>query len=334
MSRSKNGNNGFSKLGAALLVGFLGVAVFSLIVIGVDSSNHSPSPSALEDSLYTLTAGYTHTAYLKPNIVYDNKTKLTGGSYAFLSLVKALSIGYQAEIHGASLNGTYVLKASIGDGETWEKTVMIKGPERFEDSFNNTLNINVTRLENIISMVLKETKTYSPSYQLIITARIQGTLRSGNHSRPLLLEVKHPITLDYSSNKLVFSATSRKISGMIGSLGPQNNRDKGYVLGSRITPYLLLVSSAGGMGAAYYALIARRKPVGDAEAEEEYKDIIVSGGEPPETPRRVEVAGLRELARIGVMLEKPVVKGPKTYYVLDGETLYTYTRIRSEEKKQ
>ena len=332
MSESKG--SGLSRLGAALLVGLLGVALFSLIVIGVDLSNHSSSPSGMEGSLYTLTAGYTHTAYLKPNIVYDNKTRLASGSYVFLSLVKALSISYEAELHGASANGTYVLKASIGDGETWEKTVMVKGPERFKGIFNNTLNINMTSLEEIISKVRKETKTYSPTYQLIITARIQGTLRSGNYSKPLLLEVKHPITLDYSSNKLVFSATSRKISGMIGSLGPQSSGDKGYMLGSRVTPYLLLVSSAGGMGAAYYALIARRRTVGDAEAEEEYKDIIVSGGEPPETPRRVEVAGLRELARIGVMLEKPVVKGPRTYYVLDGENLYTYTGSRGEEKKQ
>ena len=327
-----------SLLGIILLAALLAASVISLVIIGLDSSSSTRNEDRkAEGKSYVIYTGYNHTVLLRPNIVYDNSSYLAEKPYVFLSLVKEVKLEYYVYMGGeGSLEGEYIVDVSMGDGGTWEKSLFHREPRSLNNSVHGSVSLNMTEAEEIINKVRKETRTFTPTYLLVLTIHLRGTASIAGQSTPIRINSRHTITLDYSANRLVFSDKTRRFTGNIAALPTTSRSGRTYVLGSPLPPYLMLISSVGGAGLVYYRFFAARTEDPDKAAEKEYRDIIVGAGNPPSNGRTVEVSSLEELARIGVMLEKPVLRGPGSYYVVDGDTLYTYrgNNRRSGEKNR
>ena len=284
---------------------------------------------------------YDYIAQLKPNIIYGNKTTLTPNEGTL----------YTAIVKQINLTFTYVFNCNPKPEKTTinhQITIQVESPgrwtkklsdaetqETFElcNSLNFSMQINCTKIRELVDSIDKETGTRSSTYSIQIKPEIHVT---ANVATRTINEIFTPgLTIAFKSeaekgNYIDIENLNQIKPGAITETRRvflpwvQTQRTATYMATALIT--IALIISA-------FLCIRYKPPVPPEKMIEKltapYKELIAETTQkPPETETTIEVETIEDLVKIAEILAKPIlhVSFNKTnlFYVLDMDIKYQF----------
>lgn len=302
-----------------------------------------PSTVAVTSKLYSYrhVADYQYTAYLKPNLLYNNATILPPGEPMYLSLVKMLRIelGYRvlnAELEGGRANITVMLR----DPGKWEKNIY-NDTFIFTDSFKWSYDINLSATNELANKIMKETGVSTSKYEVLVSATILSSINANRYSRSDRINPSIVITIDRGASLITveeadgaFPFEETRTSYRTVYLEPEplkslNRSVKASDL--KLYAYTAVPILTALLMVAWGMLWPHALEKREAEIiREKYGDLMIEISSPPRIKGGVvDVGEMEDLARISTSLGKPILhytmNGKHFYAVLDGGSAYRYS---------
>jgi len=321
-----------------LLVSLYGLNSFIRMPLTHESNN--------VDLRYTQNADYSYTAFVKPSLLYDNRTEISEGDPIYIKLVEKLDVtlNYKliqnpnpVELDNITL--MYDAEASIKGGG-WVKTYPLKSMTKEATSFTETYTLNMTEIEGIIETIGEETGVRVQAYTYEIKSNIRLDASAGN--KTIEQEFAPALMIKFGGSQIEFEDLSSSVSGSVIHMEPKISTWSllGYpveVLDMRglsiIASILLafpLIISTGHVRRERASRTFMDMMSGDI------RDKIIEAKEPPERIERstMKVSSIEDLARVAEEAFKPIIHHGDVFYVLDGEMRYEFgmEEVNAEEE--
>ncbi|MCK4701874.1 hypothetical protein KAT55_00810 [Candidatus Bathyarchaeota archaeon] len=293
------------------------------------------------DLRYTQSADYSYTAYVKPSLLYDNRTEIGEGELLYTKLVEQLDVTLlynltqnPSPIEMGDLMVVYETSGELCGGD-WSKTYDLK-QENVNDTFisisgfSETYTLNITEIEGIIETIGEETGARVHSYTYEIKPNISLDALAGN--KTIEQEFAPVLMIKFEGGKIEFEGLSSSKSGSVKHLEmeiatwrlfgyPVEVKDmRGLSLIASIPIAFLLYLSTG------HILRERVSRSFMDRLSDDIRDKIVEAQEPPERIERstMRVRSMEDLARVAEEAFKPIIHHDDVFYVLDGDVRYEF----------
>ena len=291
------------------------------------------------DLRYTQSADYNYTAYVKPSLLYDNRTEIGEGEPLYTELVERLDItlNYNLEQTPSPVEMTDVKvvletsgKLSGGD---WSKTYnLVSANDTFisPSTFSETYTLEMKDIQEIVETIDEETDTRVYAYTYEIKPKISLEASAGN--KTIEQEFVPVLTIKFEGGKIEFEGLKDSETGSV-------THREAEVATYRIFGWSMEVDDMRGLSIIAASLLsmlifysgrntlrerASRTPV--ERLSEEVREKIVEVREPPERIEKstIRVNSLEDLARVAEEAFKTIIHHGDIYHVLDGDVRYEY----------
>lgn len=303
------------------------------------------------DLSYTQSADYNYTAYVKPSLLYDNRTEISEGEPLYIKLVEQLNVTLQynltqtpTPIEMGDIMVVYETSGKLCGGD-WSKTYDLK-QENANDTFISisrfieTYTLNITKIEEIIDTIGEETEIRVQSYTYEIKPNISLDASAGN--KTIEQEFAPVLTIKFEGGQITFESLSSSKSGSVthreteiatwSLIGyPFEIKDmRGLSLIASIPLAFLLYISVG----RFFMERASRSFMECLSGD--IRDRIVEAQEPPERIERstMRVGSMEDLALVAEEAFKPIIHHGDVFYVLDGDVRYEFIMVDDDVEEE
>ena len=289
------------------------------------------------DLRYTQSADYSYTAFVKPSLLYDNRTEISEGEPLYIKLVEKLDVTLRynltqnpSPIEMGDIELMYGASASLSGGD-WAKTYHMTSMKKEAPAFTETYTLNITEIEGIVDTIGEETGARAYAYTYEIKPLISLDASAGNET--IEQEFAPILMIKFEGGQIEFEGLSSTKSGSVihleteiatwSLLGyPVEVMDlRGFSIIASIPLSFLLYLSIG------HVLSERASRSFMDRLSGDVRDKIVEAQEPPERIERstMKVNSIEDLARIAEEAFKPIIHHDDVFYVLDGEVRYEFS---------
>lgn len=291
---------------------------------------------------YEHTGTYDYVAELKPNIIYGNKTTLTPGEGTL----------YTAIVNHINLTFTYTFNCNPKPSITsihpeiaillespgkWLKTLSDAEAEeilKLNGILNFTMQINCTKIKELVDSIDKETGTRSTTYNINIKPEIHVT--AVNVTTETIDETFTPeltVAFKTEADKGNYIAIENLQQTKPGEIAETHQIPLPRVEFQRTLSYVATASTTIALAISAFLYIKYKPAAPPTKIIEKltapYKELIArTTQKPPETKTTIEMETLEDLAKIAEILARPILHTPEakehTFYIIDNNTKYQY----------
>ena len=288
------------------------------------------------DLRYTQSADYSYTAFVKPSLLYDNRTEVSEGDPLYVKLVERLNVTLQYELtqepNTVNMTDTklkYEVSASLSGGD-WAKIYPLSSRRTNATGFIETYTLSITEIEGIIDTIGEEIGTRAYSYTYEIRPLIRLDASAGNES--IEQDFNPTLTIKFERGQIKFKGLTNT---MMGSVTHSEKEAVTYkILGlsvevSDMRGISMIVAIALSVLLFYSGRNALREREPRTFLERlsgNIREKIIEASEPPERIERttIKIGTLEDLAKVSEDAFKPIIHHGETFYVLDGEVRYEF----------
>ncbi len=295
------------------------------------------------DLRYTQSADYSYTAYVKPSLLYDNRTEIGEGEPLYTKLVEQLNVTLlytltqnPSPIEMDDIELLYGASASLSGGD-WIKIYHMASMKKEAPAFTEIYTLNVTEIEGIVDTIGEETGARSYAYTYEIKPNIILDASEGNNT--IVQEFTPIITIKFEGGQITFEGLSSSKPGSVTHLEteiatwsllgyPVEVKDmRGLSLIASIPLAFLLYVSMG------HVLRERASRSFIDMLSGDISDRIVEAKEPPERIEKstMRVDSMEDLARVAEEAFKPIIHHGDVFYVLDGDMRYEFSMVNEND---
>ena len=344
------------RLFPAMLLILLITAILSAASMGyLYMVNTTPAELHREETLatYTQQARYTWRAYLKPNVVYLNASRIEDTTPMYMRVVKLLEIRLRYTFTSnpqGNVTVRYRLETTLRSPKEggWSIPIRLNASYKGEETFKGAarLELKLTLDPNgywdLIKTVEEETGTYSSEYHIEVSPYIEVEADLGSRKLEETLNPKLTVKLQYRTDMgdvISLEGTEYSKPGQITETKVITREDvvrqRGYALIASITSVSGLAGSL--IGVAKTRPRRREEPI--TRELKQVEDILVETKGEPHLRRGhtvVRVSTLEDLSKLSELLMKPILaskaQDQAILYVLDGQVKYIYKLERREDE--
>jgi hypothetical protein len=320
---------------------------------GVATSQAQPTTQSVTQPLYNYSdaTSFSYAATILPNPLYNGTTLLPGQGTIFLPIVRSLELSYDFSLE-LSEPSSVIARAGWTtslDGGLWNRTLNFSGlgpavttssVSSFSISQNTTLN--VSSVLGLIHSIANVTG-YNPSSVILEFHPIVYLEMEPAGQSPLSVLYSPQFNMTIGSNAII-PGPAAAASG--GSRSSTFVAEVNGVTGQR--ELAILAATVIGIGAIVAAFLTTRQAIVDhrrhvvartlRQMTAPYQEAIAMTGTPPSNEKMVALGTWEGLVRVADMLGKPILRYEQRaadgewryfFYVLDGETQYTYLLPRA-----
>ena len=291
---------------------------------------------------YQHTGTYNYTAELKPNIIYANKTTLTPDEGTL----------YTAIINNINLTFTYTFKcAPTPTNKTTSHEIIIqiessgKWPPKtlsnteaqeilqLSGTLNFSIQINGTKIKEIVNLIDAETGTRSTTYNINIkpTIHLKANTTAGTIDEIFTPELT--VTFKTDTEKGNYIAIENLQQTKPGALTETHQIPLQGVEFQRTSSYIATAATTAALAISAFLYIRYKPAPPPTKIIEKltapYKELIAKTTQkPPETKTTIETESLEDLAKIAEILARPILHTTEakehTFYIIDNNTKYQH----------
>ncbi|MCP8316096.1 MAG: hypothetical protein H3Z52_09555 [archaeon] len=279
---------------------------------------------------------YDYIAQLKPNIIYNKTTLTPDEGTLYTNIVNYINITFTYTFTSTPkpTNQTvqHQISVQLESPGKWARdftTIETQEILQLTNDLNFTLQINPTKIAEIVGQIDNETGISSANYRINIRPTIH-----------IIANVTASIIEDTFNPQLTIAFVQDSASGRYIAIWPLKTRIEKttgteqilqpWVANLRIASIMFAIASASGLTIATGLYIKTRpKEKSMAKIMAPYKEIIAETTQkPPETNITINVKTLEDLAKIADTLTKPVLylkeEKDHNFYVIDDQITYQY----------
>jgi len=298
----------------------------------------SPTSSRrIVDFQYTQRAEYACKAFVKPSLVYDNRTEISWqDGPLFTRLVERLLVTFQYRLEQKPVKMRDVkLKyrcTGILKGGDWQKVYTLSAWREMKDltSFSDSFSLDVSKLQETVDAIGKETGQMVYQYEYLVQSQI--TLEGSVGGKQVKEEFTPKLTLRFGEGKIVVEGTRDTKSGQIAHQETVNKRWGMFGLTATyrtIRKGLVASSISIGVLLCLSVLLFIRERPRPTFLERLSKEVRAKIVEASDASDHIDVTTIRvlspeDLVKISDETFKPIIHQGDQLYILDGEVKYAF----------
>jgi hypothetical protein len=326
-----------------MLLSTLFVALLAISMYGSYSFSQMPltRPKNNVDLQYVQNADYTYIAFVKPSLVYDNRTEISEGEPLYIKLVEQLNVTlqynltqYPNPLEMKEVELRYNASASLS-GADWVKTYPMVFWKMNAYSFTESYTIDLKEIDGIVDKIGAEIGTHVYSYTYEIQPRISLKASAGNET--IQQEFNPTLKIKFEGGKIDFEGLANSKADSITHLETEATTTSllGYTVGVMNMRIVSILASISFTALLY---IPMRRTLQERASRTflqrlsgDIRDKIIESKEPLERIERekIVVSSLDDLAKVSEETFKPIIHYGNIFYVLDGDVRYEFL-VKSE----
>ena len=333
------------KLSKILLIIFSCTTIIS--VLSIYYTHQLPTHKTQTTTLctYQHTGTYDYVAKLKPNIIYNKTTLASGEGILYTAIVKYINLTF-----------TYTFKCNPKPTATQiqsETAILLESPGKWppktlsnteaqeilqlSGSLNFSMQINGTKIREIVNAIDKETGTRSTTYNINIKPKIHlvANVTTEDAVKTINETFTPELTVAFKSEaeKGNYIAIENLNQTKPGSITETQQISLPWVQTQRTTSYMATAATTIALAISAFLYVTYKPAAPPKKIIEKltapYKDLIAKTTKPaPETKTTIEIETLEDLAKIAETLARPILHTTKgkehTFYIIDNNTKYQY----------
>ena len=310
--------------------------VFSLYSCYYFNRMPTTRSSNIVDLRYMHSAEYSFTAYVKPSLLYDNRTEVHEEDPIYTTLVEKIEINLQYNLTQTPtpLKLTDIdirlWDSAVLSGGDWAKTYLLNFLKTNSSSFTTTYTINMDEVKEIVETIGEETENRVYSYTYEITPQILFRATAGE--TPIREEFNPTLLIKFEGGKIEVDELSKTKIETITHIENKivTLRLLGFTLEMEDMPGISLMVAAAFSIALYYSGKNTLKEFSSRNFMErmsgDMRDKIVEVTELPIHTGRtiVNMSSLEDLAKVAEETFKTILHHEGVFYVLDGDVRYEF----------
>ena len=329
------------KLAKILLIVFVCLTVISALSIYYTHQLPTYETKTTTLCTYQHSGTYDYVAELKPNIIYGNKTTLTPGEGTlYTAIVDHINITftYVFDSNPKPENSTleHQIMIQLESPGKWTKTLSDAEAQetlKLTSSLNFTMQVNCTRVKELVDNIDKETGARSTTYNINIKPAIHVVANVTAETKDEIFTPELTVAFKTEAEKGNYIAIEKLNQTKPGALTETHQIPLPEVEFQRTTSYVTTASTTIALTISAFLYI-RYKPAPPPTKMIEkltapYKELIAKTTKPaPETKTTIEMETLEDLAKIAEILARPILHTTEakehTFYIIDNNTKYQH----------
>jgi hypothetical protein len=338
-----------------LLAVLIAVLAFSAYLTYFFHDKPLTSSKYVANCEYSQQTDYNYVAFIKPSVLYENRTALLPGETAYRSLIKSLNISltynFTSNPPPNYVEITYSVSAVLEAERQWSKQFALTS-EKTQNipKIEETYQLNLTEIEDLIKNIEKETNTRASTYYYKIVPKIN--LNASINDVPIMEDYTPTLEIKLGPTILEFTGLSQTKPGLIGN----------YETYETTWNFIGLITTVRNMRYLSYALISffsccliltawriRKMPPPKFmdTIKKEYREKIIEISEPLTIELKkttIKVKSLEDLVKVSNETFKPIMHETTTtnegkakrhaFYVLDADIKYELIIEEPEEQQK
>ena len=295
---------------------------------------------------YQHTGTYNYVAELKPNMIYGNKTTLTPGEGTL----------YTAIINNINLTFTYEFKCTptpTNNTTLHEIVIQVESPEKWpprtlsnieakemlqlNGNLNLTMEINGTKIKELVDSIDKETGTYSTTYNINIKPKIYTVANVTTQTIDETFIPELTVTFHTGTEKGSYITIENLNQTKPGKLTETQQIPLPWVQNQRALAYLATATTTAALAISAFVYTEYKPAAPPKKISEKlikkltspYKELVAKTTQkPPETKNTINIETLEDLAKTAELLARPILHATDgkehTFYIIDNNTKYQH----------
>ena len=294
---------------------------------------------------YKHTGTYNYTAELKPNLIY-NKTTLTSEDNATLytAIVEYINLTFtyaftcNPEPENSTLEHQIIIQ--LESPGKWIKTLTDAEAQetlKLSGSLNFTMQVNHTRVKELVDSIDKETGTRSTTYNIKIKPAIHVVANITTKTIDETFTPELTVAFKTEAEKGNYIAIENPNQTKPGKITETEQVPLPEVESQRTASYIATALTAITLTISTFLYMKYKPPTPPSLMAEKrikklidpYKELIAKTTQkPPETKTTIEMETLEDLAKIAEILARPILhtthEKEHTFYIIDNNTKYQH----------
>jgi len=320
---------------AVLVVVFLLTTVWAAYYLYSETRSSTNGSGQAVAATYFQNADNGFTASLRPSVLYNNSTEISGGNttlfepitkWVNVTLVYSVLANRTAAIvlHEAF---TVWLSTAVWSKSLYESSNNSSNAAAAGISLREVYDVNVGSVVALATAIDTQVGYNGAEYTLTLDPVITGTLTMSGVTQPFSSDPRFNLTFDgplitpaglaYATNGSVYVASPSSPS----------------TLTHQVVPYLFLAASAAALGVSAWLVSRPLREEGIVPLDQliaPYEEAIAETAAPPTDVTAVPIAQFADLVKIADTLGKPILRpaggSPErpTFLVVDGTVAYSF----------
>jgi len=322
-------------IAAVLTVIFVLVSVWAAYYVYSENKSLTSPPGQNVAATYVETANNGFTASLRPSVLYNNSTQVSGGNITLFTPITNwinVTLLYSVLLNrSVAINLHEALSVQLAT-PVWAKPLYshstnVSNPETALLSLTATYDVNVAAIVALAAAIDTQVGYNGADYVLSVSPVITGSLVTGGVTQSIYSNPAFNLSFDGS-----VITPSGLVSSSNGSIYVPAPSSSPTPL-DRDAPYLALAAALAGLGASAWLVSRPLREEGLVPLDRmiaPYEEAIAETAAPPTDATSVPVAQFADLVKIADTLGKPILRpaggdpGRPTFFVMDGSVAYSF----------
>ena len=329
------------KLAKILLIIFACSTVIS--ALSIYYAHQLPTYETQTETLYTYqhTGTYDYVAELKPNIIYGNKTTLTPGEGTlYTAIVDHVNITFtyvfDSNPKPENITLEHQIMIQLESPGKWIKTLSDAEAQetlKLTSSLNFTMQVNCTRVKELVDSIDKETGARSATYNLNVKPKIHVVANVTTQTIDETFTPELTVAFKTEAEKGNYIAIENLQQIKPGKITETKQIPLPWIQNQRAFTYMATASTTAALAISAFLYVRYKPPAPPTKRIEKltapYKELIAKTTQkPPETKTTIEMETLEDLAKIAEILARPILHTTEakehTFYIIDNNTKYQH----------
>jgi len=289
---------------------------------------------------YQHTGTYNYIAELKPNIIYNKTTLTPGEGTLYTAIVNQINLTFtyaftsNPEPENSTIEHNIIIQ--LESPGKWTKTLSDAEAQemlKLSSSLNFTMQVNCTKIRELVDNIDKETGTRSTTYNINIKPAIHVVANVTTETIDENFNPELTVAFKTEAEKGSYIAIENLQQTKPGALTETHQIPLPGVEFQRTASYMAIASTTAALAISAFLYIRYKPPAPPTKIIEKltapYKELIAKTTKPaPETKTTIETETLEDLAKIAEILARPILHTTDdkehTFYIIDNNTKYQH----------
>lgn len=289
---------------------------------------------------YQHTGTYGYVAELKPNIIYNKTTLTPGEGTLYTAIVNQINLTFtyaftsNPEPENSTIEHNIIIQ--LESPGKWTKTLSNAEAQemlKLSSSLNFTMQVNCTKIRELVDNIDKETGTSSTTYNINIKPAIHVVANVTTETIDENFTPTLTVAFKTEAEKGNYIAIENLNQTKPGVLTETHQIPLPGVEFQRTASYMATAATTAAVAISAFLYIRYKPPTPSKKQIEKltapYKELIAKTTKPaPETKTTIETETLEDLAKIAEILARPILHTTEakehTFYIIDNNTKYQY----------
>jgi hypothetical protein len=328
------------KLAKILLIIFACSTVISFLSIYY--THQLPTYETQTTTLFTYqhVGKYDYIAELKPNIIYNKTTLTPGEGTLYTAIVNQINLTFtyaftsNPEPENSTIEHNIIIQ--LESPGKWTKTLSDAEAQemlKLSSSLNFTMQVNCTKIRELVDSIDKETGTRSTTYNINIKPAIHVVANVTTETIDENFTPELTVGFKTEAEKGNYIAIENLQQTKPSALTKTQSIYLQWVENQRAGSYIATAATTAALAISAFLYIKTKPPTTPTKIIEKltapYKELIAKTTKPaPETKTTIELETLEDLAKTAEILARPILHATDgkehTFYVIDNNTKYQH----------